>query len=56
MEAWEIEKWHNTRQTDLVAKEEKFKLLKKNEMNGLLKRLKSSRDENIKQRHADLQR
>lgn len=56
LEAWEIEKWHNTRQTDFLAKEEKFKMQKHNELNALKKRIHTGRDEQKMTRHTDLEK
>ena len=56
LEAWEMERWHNSRQTDFVAKEEKFKTQKLNELNALKKRIQTGRDEQKITRQQDLDR
>ena len=56
LEAWELEKWHNQRQQDLLLKESKFKHMKQQELIALQKRIQSGREEQKKQRHQDLER
>lgn len=56
LEAWELEKWHNQRQQDLLQKETKFKAVKQQELIALQKRIQSGREEQKKQRHQDLER
>jgi len=56
LEAWELEKWHNQRQQDLLLKESKFKHSKQQELIALQKRIQSGREEQKKQRHQDLER
>lgn len=56
LEAWELEKWHSQRQTDLLAKEGKFKHVKQQELVALQKRIQTGREEQKKQRHQDLER
>lgn len=56
LEAWELEKWHNQRQQDLLQRETKFKHVKQQELLALQKRIQSGREEQKKQRHQDLER
>lgn len=56
MEAWELEKWHSQRQTELLHKEAKFKQIKQQELVALQKRIQTGREEQKKQRHQDLER
>ena len=56
LEAWELEKWHGQRQTDLLQKEAKFKTVKQQELIALQKRIQTGREEQKKQRHQDLER
>eukprot|EP01041_Mallomonas_annulata_P001675 gene1675-3235_t len=56
LEAWELEKWHNQRQTELLQRETKFKHVKQQELIALQKRIQSGREEQKKQRHQDLER
>jgi hypothetical protein len=56
LEAWELEKWHSQRQTDLLQKEAKFKQVKQQELIALQKRIQTGREEQKKQRHQDLER
>ena len=56
LEAWELEKWHSQRQTDLLQKEAKFKNVKQQELIALQKRIQTGREEQKKQRHQDLER
>lgn len=56
LEAWELEKWHNQRQSDLLQKEAKFKQVKQQELIALQKRIQTGREEQKKQRHQDLER
>jgi len=56
LEAWELEKWHSQRQSDLLAKEAKFKTVKQQELIALQKRIQTGREEQKKQRHQDLER
>jgi hypothetical protein len=56
LEAWELEKWHTSRQQDLLQKEAKFKHNKQQEILALQKRIQTGREEQKKQRHLDLER
>lgn len=56
LEAWELEKWHSQRQSDLLQKEAKFKHVKQQELIALQKRVQTGREEQKKQRHQDLER
>lgn len=56
LEAWEIEKWKNSKQQEMFAKEARFKKKQKSEMVALRKRVQAGRDEQKKQRQADLER
>ncbi|CAM9914508.1 unnamed protein product [Phaeothamnion confervicola] len=56
LEAWELERWRNRRQQELLQRETKFKQVKVQEMQALLKRVASGRDEQKKQRQMDLER
>lgn len=56
LEAWELEKWRNKRQQEMFQKEQKFKQNKAQEMQALLKRIQTGREEQKKQRQVDLER
>lgn len=56
LEAWELEKWKNSKQREMFAKEAQFKSKQKQELAALRKRIQSGRDEQKKQRQADLER
>lgn len=56
LEAWELEKWHSTRQQELLQREAKFKHIKQQELVALQKRIQTGREEQKKSRHHDLER
>lgn len=56
LEAWEVEKWKNSRQQEMYAKEAKFKHKQQMEWQALMKRIQSGREEQKKQRQLDLER
>lgn len=56
LEAWELERWHSTRQQELLQREAKFKHIKQQELVALQKRIQTGREEQKKQRHHDLER
>ncbi|CAM9879227.1 unnamed protein product [Chrysoparadoxa australica] len=56
LEAWELEKWRNKRQQEMYQREQKFKTVKTQEMQAMLKRIQTGREEQKKQRQMDLER
>jgi hypothetical protein len=56
LQAFETEKFYNTRQTKQSSKEDKFKTLKENAINALQKRIQSSRNDLKKERDLELKR
>jgi len=56
LEAFELEKWHTERESNILGKEDKFKYSKQQELIALQKRIQTGRDELKKQRHLDLER
>jgi len=56
LEAFELEKLGNKKQQDLYVKEQRFKDRQKIELESLLKRIQTGREEQKKQRQLDLER
>lgn len=56
LEAWELEKLGNRKQQDLFLKEQRFKKRQKSELEALMKRVETGREEQKKQRQLDLER
>lgn len=56
LEAWELEKWQNSKQQEMYQREAKFKHSKQNELVALQKRIQTGREEQKKQRQMDLER
>ncbi|TMW69759.1 hypothetical protein Poli38472_001915 [Pythium oligandrum] len=56
LEAWELEKWKNQKQQEMLQREVKFKQRQKQDLDALLKRIQSGREEQKKQRQVDLER
>ena len=56
LEAHEMEKWLTNKQNVLFQMEEKFKQQKQQELSALQKRIRTSREEQKKQRHIALER
>merc|ERR1719424_1362882 len=45
LEAWELEKWQNSKQQEIYQREAKFKHSKQNELVALQKRIQTGREE-----------
>jgi len=56
LEAWELEKWQNSKQQEMFQREAKFKHQKQQELIALQKRIHTGREEQKKQRQMDLER
>lgn len=56
LEAWELERFKNDMQRKMFAKESQFRKKQKQELLALRKRIQSGRDDQKKQRQADLER
>ncbi|KAF0772175.1 hypothetical protein AaE_002337 [Aphanomyces astaci] len=56
LEAWEMEKWRNSKQQEMFQREIKFKQRQRQELEALQKRIQSGREEQKKQRQLDLER
>ncbi|CAM9553649.1 unnamed protein product, partial [Heterosigma akashiwo] len=56
LEAWEVEKWRNQKQQEMLQREAKFKHGKQQELIALQKRVQTGREEQKKQRQMDLER
>ncbi|GLD95630.1 hypothetical protein PINS_up004307 [Pythium insidiosum] len=56
LEAWELEKWKSCKQQEMLQREVKFKQRQKQDLDALLKRIQSGREEQKKQRQVDLER
>lgn len=56
LEAWELEKWQNSKQHEMFQREAKFKHQKQQELVALQKRVHTGREEQKKQRQMDLER
>ena len=56
LEAWELERWRDQKQTHLFQREAKFKHQKHQELTALKKRCTTGREEQRKQRQLDLER
>lgn len=55
-EAWELEKWRNLKQQEMFQREMTFKQRQKQDLDALMKRIQSGREEQKKQRQVDLER
>lgn len=55
-EAWELEKWRNLKQQEMFQREITFKQRQKQDLDALMKRIQSGREEQKKQRQVDLER
>jgi hypothetical protein len=56
LEAWELEKWRNSKQQENFQKEAQFKHKRQQELVALCKRIQTGREEQKKQRQLDLER
>ncbi len=56
LEAWELEKWKNQKQQEMLQREVTFKQRQRQDLDALLKRIQSGREEQKKQRQVDLER
>jgi hypothetical protein len=56
LEAWELEKGKNQKQQEMLQREVVFKQRQRQDLDALLKRIQSGREEQKKQRQVDLER
>lgn len=56
LEAFELEKWQNSKQQEMFQREAKYKHQKQQELLALQKRVRTGREEQKKQRQLDLER
>lgn len=56
LEAWELEKWKNQKEQEMLQREVTFKQRQRQDLDALLKRIQSGREEQKKQRQVDLER